>query len=272
MRYILSREVRVLDLWFYVVIGFLQGVFEWLPVSSKSVLMLFAGLAGDVSVLESYFLALTLQGSTVVSAAVFFRRVLLRLFRQDSLLEFLVVSTVVTGVLGVPIYVVVQVFLRGLEFSVATLLIGLLLLFQYFVRRGGRGGFKTAENVSLVDSVLFGVAQSLAVLPGVSRSGATIAALVFMGYGLEDAMKLSFLASIPANLGGALLAFSTSNVSVTEPFSGLMLAFAVSAVVGLLTIKYLMSFSLKHSQELILLMSLITIATGLSWLVLGRLR
>ncbi len=257
-----------MDSWFYVVIGLLQGVFEWLPVSSKTVLMLFASLVGGVSVLESYLLALVLQGGTVVAAVVFFRGVLTRLFHQSSLFEFLVVSTAVTGVLGVPIYVIVRVLLSGLEFSATTLLIGLLLLFQFFMRREDGGGVKSIENVNLVDSVLFGVAQSLSVLPGVSRSGTTITALVFMGYKLEDAMKLSFLASIPANLGGALLGFYTSDVVVAEPLSGLMTAFLVSAIVGFLTIKYLISFSLKHSRKLILLMSLITIVIGLSGLAL----
>lgn len=243
--------------------GFLQGVFEWLPVSSKTVLMLFMSFAGGVSLLESYLLSIVLQGGTVVAAVIFFRRFLTQVFRLNYLLEFLVVSTFVTGLLGLPIYFVVQVLLPGLDLSSTSLLVGLVLLFQYFMRRRVGEGFKTIENVNLVDSVLFGVAQSLAVLPGVSRSGSTIIALIFMGYKLEDAMKLSFLASIPANLGGTLLVLYTSRNVISEPVSGFLIAFLVSSVVGLVTIKYLLKISLKHSQKLILLMSLITLVIGL---------
>lgn len=251
-----------MNVWLYIVIGFLQGVFEWLPVSSKTVLMLFASFVGGVSLLESYFLAIALQGGTVVAAVVFFRRVLLQVFRYSNLLEFLIVSTFVTGLLGIPIYFTIYMFLPGLDLSITTLLVGLLLLLQYFMRRRRGEDVKTVNNVSLTDSVLFGVAQSLAVLPGVSRSGATIIALIFMKYRLEDAMKLSFLASIPANLGGALLALYASKTIIAEAGSGLLVAFLTSAVVGLLTIKYLLRISLKHSQELILFMSLATLVVG----------
>jgi len=250
-----------LNVWHYMLIGFLQGVFEWLPVSSKTILMLFMSFIGDVSLLESYSLALALQGGTVVAATVFFRDILTQVFRREPLLEFLAISTFITGLLGLPIYLVVRIFLSSLELPVTTLLIGLLLLLQYFMRRV-EGGTKTVENVNLVDSVLFGVAQSLAVLPGVSRSGITIIALIFMDYKLEDALKLSFLASIPANIGGSLLVFSTSKIAVSEPVSDLLVTLLVSVVAGLLTIKYLLKISLRHSQKLILLMSLITLVAG----------
>ncbi|MEO3992965.1 MAG: undecaprenyl-diphosphate phosphatase [Desulfurococcaceae archaeon TW002] len=257
-----------MNTWFYVVIGFLQGVFEWLPVSSKTVLMLFASFIGGVSLLESYLLALALQGGTIIAAVVFFRGVFVRVFRYSHLLEFLLVSTFVTGILGLPIYFITYILLPNLDLSITTLLVGLILLFQYFMRRKRGEGVKTINNINLVDSVLFGVAQSFAVLPGVSRSGSTIIALIFMNYKLEDAMKLSFLASIPANLGGTLLVLYTSR-TVVEPTSNLLVAFLVSAVVGLLTIKYLLRVSLKHSQELILFMSLITLAAGLSGIILN---
>lgn len=252
-----------MDVLLYLVIGFLQGVFEWLPVSSKTVLILFAGFVGGASLLESYLLAVALQGGTVVAAVVFFRKILAQVFRCSYLLEFFVVSTFVTGLLGLSIYFTIYTFLPGLDLSLTTLLVGLLLLLQYFMRIRRGEGFKTMHDVSLVDSVLFGVAQSLSVLPGVSRSGSTIIALIFMNYKLEDAMKLSFLASIPANLGGTLLVFYTSKTIMSEPVSNLLVALLVSAVVGLLTIKYLLRVSLRHSQKLILFMSLITLVAGL---------
>ncbi len=257
-----------MDTWFYVVIGFLQGVFEWLPVSSKTILMLFASFVGGAPPLESYLLAIALQGGTIVAAVVFFRKILAQVFRYNYLLKFLLVSTFVTGLFGLPIFIITYMFLSSLNTSIITLLVGLLLLLQYFMRRGRSEGVKTIDNVDLVDSVFFGIAQSLAVLPGVSRSGSTIIALIFMNYRLEDAMKLSFLASIPANLGGALLALYTSRTIAMEPASNLLVAFLVSAVVGLLTIKYLLKLSLRYSQKLILSMSLITLIAGLLGIIL----
>lgn len=257
-----------LNSWLYLAIGFLQGVFEWLPVSSKTVVMLFASFIGGVPLLESYLLAVVLQGGTIVAAVVFFRKILTQIFRYNYLLEFLLISTLVTGLFGLPIFIIIYMFLPRLNTPVTTLLVGLLLLFQYFMRRKRGEGVKTVSNINLVDSVLFGIAQSFAVLPGVSRSGSTIIALIFMNYRLEDAMKLSFLASIPANLGGTLLALYTSRTVVAEPASNLLVAFLVSAVVGLLTIRYLLKFSLKHSRELILFMSSITLVTGLLGMIL----
>ncbi len=236
-----------------ILAGIVQGVVEWLPVSSQGNLALFLTLAGtepDVALQ----LALFLQVGTTLSAATYYRddiRVAIEAvpgWRPDAAYEgdnaiasYVVVACLMTGLVGIPLYVFAVdlagqltggVFIAAI--GVLLILTGVLQIASESVSMGGN------EDPTLVDSVLVGAVQGVAILPGISRSGVTTSAFLFRSYDPPAAFRLSFLLSIPASLGGAALTvLGAGGLPGISPTAALA-ALVVSAVVGYLTIDALM--------------------------------
>lgn len=242
-----------------LILGATQGIAEWLPVSSEGALALISvNLLGKENIGEIIRLALFLHLGTFFAALIYFRRevkeVLMTLFRyrvstneDKNILHFLVISTVVSGVLG---YILLDIFIKfesQIELSgrVVTLIIGALLLFTAWLqlkKREGGGTSRQIGEVSLKDSIILGVAQGLAVLPGLSRSGLTVSTLLLRKVNDEAALKLSFLMSLPIVLAGNILLNSHMLLNFTiSTISGLLSSF----VLGLVTIHTLIKLARK---------------------------
>ena len=232
-----------------VVLGVIQGVFEWLPVSSEAVISIVMTQLFGSGVAESLNSAIWLHTGTMFAALIYFRKdffELTRFFlervrtqkfeRNESRLEnifvFVVVATFATSVVGGTIYLGALQFFSGSPemfaalTGVALLVTGLLRFYQTTENR-------VSDEVDLVDSVLVGVLQGLAVIPGISRSGSTTFGLFYRDFSAEDAFKLSFLLSVPAvfiaNIG--INIFSGFTVGIE-----MIVASIVAFFVGYLTI------------------------------------
>ncbi len=250
----------------YIVLGILQGVTEWLPVSSKTVEMLVSAYVFGYTLSTSYSIGLALQGGTVASATTYFWRSLSNIFYDKKLLLFIIISTLFTGLIGVPLYVLSKKLLgESLNPGMPTLVIGLLLLAQALLYKKIRGeGSKGFNDIRLRDMMIFGLAQGLAALPGVSRSGITITTLLYLGYSLEESMKISFIASVFANSGALVAVYMLSReVLTSEPLNNIMIMFIVSALVGLATIKTLLSLARRCRTETMFGISILTLTLGL---------
>ena len=241
------------DLVVGILAGIVQGVVEWLPVSSQGNLALFLTAVGtdpDVALQ----LALFLQVGTTLSAATYYREDIRRAieavpgWRPDSaydgenaLVSYILVACTMTGLVGIPLYIFAVDLAGELSGAVFVGLIGVLLVLT--------GGVQlTSESVSmgdrrgptLVDSVLVGAVQGIAILPGISRSGVTSSALLFRSYDPPEAFRLSFILSIPASLGAAALTVAgAGGLPGINPDAALA-ALLVSAVVGYLMIGTIM--------------------------------
>lgn len=235
-----------------VVVGILQGIFEWLPISSEGNLTIILtalgrGTTGSVS------FALFLHAGTAISATAYYRDELLTVLRSlpewrpssafdDSTAElsYLAIATVMTGVVGIPAYLLLDEIVGKLQGGMLIVLIGVLLVVTGILQRvSGDLDLGSREQPDITDALLVGALQGFAVLPGVSRSGVTASALLFRSHDGPSAFRLSFLLSIPAALGGSALAFLEEGLLSISPVSALI-ALAVSAVVGYLTIDALM--------------------------------
>lgn len=233
--------------------GILQGVFEWLPISSEGNITLFltaVGTAPEAAVRFSLFL----HAGTAIAAAGYYRDELgdvlreLPRWRPDSAfddrraeLSFLAVATVASGVVGLLVYFTLYEVVPELAGGGFVALIGVLLIGTGVLLRtadnldmGGR------ESPDLLDAVLVGAMQGLAIVPGVSRSGTTAGALLFRGHDGPSAFRLSFLLSIPAAAGaGVLVVLDTGSLPGVDPAAAVV-ALVASAIVGYLTIDALM--------------------------------
>ena len=241
------------DLVVSVLAGVFQGVVEWLPVSSQGNLALVLTAIGTDPE-AAVQLALFLQVGTTVSATAYYREEILTAVRTapgwrlnaayeepNALLSYVVVSCLVTGLVGIPLYVVAVDLSGELSGGVFVGVVGVLLVFTGVVQltsesvsMGGR------ELPTLADSLLVGALQGVAILPGVSRSGLTTSALLFRSYDPPAAFRLSFLLSIPASLGaGALTVAGAGGLPGISPTAAL-LALVVSAAVGYVAIEFTM--------------------------------
>ena len=253
-----------------VVLGLLQGIFEWLPVSSQGVIVSVHSLVFNGEVAEGIGYSLWLHIGTVPSVLVAFRKetaqivgeVLARPTRPSPLARFLLVSTVVSGVVGLPLVL----FLTDLSESAgsaAMVIVGaaLLLTGGLQIVRPGQGA-RNRDDLEVRDGLLAGVSQGLAVIPGLSRSGATVAALLWRGLDRREALVLSFLMSAPASVAAAAYVALTGEFAVTaEAIVGAAVAF----LTGLLAIKLLVAVAERVNLAAFVIIAGAAIAAGAVW-------
>ena len=241
------------DLFIAVIAGIVQGIVEWLPVSSQGNLSLVLTLLGtDPAV--ALQLALFLQVGTTLSAATYYRTEIQTALAavpgwrpqtayegDNAIASYIVIASFMTGVVGIPLYIFAVDLAGQLTGGVFIAVIGVLLIATGVLQLASESvsmGGQTAPT--LTDSILVGAVQGLAILPGVSRSGMTTSAFLFRSYEPPAAFRLSFLLSIPASLGAAVLTMlSAGGLPGISPTAAIV-AFAVSAIVGYLTIDTLM--------------------------------
>ncbi len=241
------------DLVVAVVAGLVQGVFEWLPVSSQGNLAAVLALAGTDPETAVQF-ALFLQAGTTLSAVAYYREEITLAVRalpgwrldaaydgENALASYIVVASLLTVLVGVPLYVFAVDLAGELSGGAFVALVGVLLVLTGIVQLrsesrvlGGR------HRPTLVDSVLVGAAQGVAVLPGVSRSGVTTSVLLFRSYDPPEAFRLSFLLSIPATVGAAALTVAGAGGLPGIAPGPAVAALLVSAAVGYVTIDAIM--------------------------------
>jgi len=235
-----------------VVVGALQGIFEWLPISSEGNLTIALSALGR-SPEDAVAFALFLHLGTALSATTYYRRELgdvLRLLPdwrprrafegEQATVTFLAIGTLVSGVVGIVAYATLEAVVSELTGGVAVVLVGVLLV--------GTGLFQRVSAEEVVeersppgglDAVLVGVLQGLAILPGVSRSGVTTGALLLRGHDGPTSFRLSFLLSIPAAIGGGVIAYLDAGIGDVTLLAA-ALALGTAAVVGYATIDALM--------------------------------
>lgn len=258
----LSRDLPDMEIWKAVIVGVVQGLAEFLPISSSGHIVLTQYLLGIREVGASHqqdlSFEIVLHLGTLVSVVVFFWRRLWdltkSLFDKEMVEERLMIFWL--GVATVPAVVAALLFKKYFEAAPGqpVLVSGLLLVtgLILFVPRFLKG---RATKVGWKSSLMMGVGQAFAILPGISRSGATIAAGLVSGVKAEKAAEFSFLMSIPAIAGGFVLTMkdqieTTGSLgeALKACFNSAYVAGAVAAgVVGLFAI-YLVMGAVKRGK------------------------
>lgn len=240
------------DLLVGILLGFLQGVFEWLPISSEgniTIVLRALGRSADDAVGFALFLHL----GTAFSATAYYRDEFAAVledapewrprsaFGEHAVLTYLVVAMSVSGVVGIVAYAGLDAVVDELAGGAFIALIGVLLILTGLLQRYASPSIDaTVRDPDAIDAVFVGAMQGLAILPGVSRSGTTASALLFRGHDGESAFRLSFLLSVPAAVGAAALEYyQAGGLPGTDP-TATIAAVVVAAVVGYLTIDALM--------------------------------
>ncbi len=221
------------------IFGILQGLTEFLPVSSSGHLAVFNKLFGFAGEGELLFQVVAVHAATLLAVVIVFRRDILLLFGANrKVIVLLVIGSIPAGIFG---------FLAKDFFEDAggnMVLVGTgFLASAFFLLAAGRRtrGGKELGGLTAGDSLIIGFAQALAILPGVSRSGSTISMAQLRGADGPPAAKFSFLLMIPAVGGAALLEAMDmlSSGTMCKP-APTVVSFACSFVVAVFALKLLM--------------------------------
>jgi len=229
-----------------VVLGLIQGMAEWLPISSEAMVTLAGHFITGLEYGEALGTAIWLHSGTLLAALIYFRHDILEIIKSiykrrmsRELLFFLIIATAASAVTAFPLLFLA--FSIAVPESIATLAIGFFLLLVAFAMKGkGKGSEKELKHGK---ALIAGLVQGLSVLPGLSRSGLTVSVLLAQKFPLKQAFRLSFLMSIPVSFGAQV---ALPLVQEGFEISGPMVAGSLTAAaVGLVTIKYLLEFAEK---------------------------
>jgi undecaprenyl-diphosphatase len=245
------------------VLGVVQGLTEFLPVSSSAHLILVPrvfgwpdqGLAADVA----------LHWGTMAALLVFFWKDWWKILTekdQRRMLLWLVLASVPAAVLGLLVKDYVEGVFRG-GATVAVTLIGFGILLGWADRVGAKA--RGWDSLDLKTCLLIGCAQALALFPGVSRSGATITAGLLLGLKREDAARFSFVLAVPIVFGAGVLEFKhMGEIAMTPPFwTAVLAAFGSGLAVIAVFLRYLRNGSLLAFAIYRVLLGLALLLVGL---------
>lgn len=255
------------------ILGFIQGATEFIPVSSSGHLVIVPWLAGweHSSLL---FDAIVHWGTLAAIIAVFWRdfwemvvagvQSIFKFSLADPkarLAWFIVIGSIPAAVFGLAFEENIESLFEG---QIAPLVAGVSLLItagllfgserltKRIIDRGVNARDETQMN--LMDAIVIGVAQVLALLPGVSRSGSTIAAGLGRGMQRDAAARFSFLLGTPAFLGAGLLqisdAISENSGQLAAEGPALLVGFAVSAITGFAAIRFMLAYLRRNNLYL----------------------
>ncbi|MFE0364892.1 undecaprenyl-diphosphate phosphatase [Streptomyces griseoaurantiacus] len=251
--------------WFEsLVLGLVQGLTEFLPVSSSAHLRLTAAFAGWTDP-GAAFTAIT-QIGTEAAVLIYFRKDIAAILSAwtrslvdkerrhdpDARMGWLViVGSIPIGVLGVTLKDQIEGPFRDLRVT-ATMLIAMgvvLGVADRLAARDEKGGRhrapkqrKTLENLNIKDGLIYGVCQAMALIPGVSRSGATISGGLFLGYRREAAARYSFLLAVPAVLASGVFELKDAAEGGHVTWGPTLFATVIAFVSGYVVISWFMKF------------------------------
>lgn len=252
-----------------VLMGIVQGLSEFLPISSSAHLVftsnfykVFKGIEIVQQSNEEVFFDIMVHLGTLVAVLIFFRKDVMQIITamwtalksknwtntEAKLGLYIIAGTIVTIILALPIHEIAEklVYTPNIV-GILLFITGFVLLYSEYLSKNMPA---KKEDVDLKTSLLIGLAQGLAALPGFSRSGWTIATGLFNGLDRTTAARYSFLLSIPIILGASMV-YPLVKIDINEAacynWSAITAGTIVSAVVGYLCIKYFMKFISKFS-------------------------
>jgi undecaprenyl-diphosphatase len=218
-----------------IVLSIVQSITEWLPISSSGHLAIFESFFG----IKEFSFAVFLHFASILAVIIIFYKDIIKLFdfsKRENIkyIIYIIIAIIPAGVVGYLFKDYIESMFSNMLFIGIFFIIsgGIIFSTRYFKRR-------VDDELKFVDFVSMGFFQVLGILPGISRSGATISGGIFSGGKKESVVKYSFLIAIPVILGASLLKLKDM-VYTDISWSILLISFAICFVFSLFTIKLLL--------------------------------
>lgn len=255
----------MIDLFHSIILGIVQGLGEFLPISSSAHLVILPwlgnfptpGLTFDVALHFGTLLALLAYffKDWIALTKAFFSSLTKRpksYSQNERLIWYIILGSIPAAIVGLSVESYAETLFRNpLWVAINMAVFGILLFIaDHWWRRE-----RSMDQVTLADAMWVGLAQSLALIPGTSRSGVTITAAMARGMNRTCAARFSFLLSMPAVAGAALL--KAKDFFAMDLTLNVWIGIAVSAVVGYLAIKYMLYFLRNYSYTVYVIYRLI---------------
>ena len=255
----------------YIIIAILQGLFEWLPISSSGQTMIVSMNIFGISAEEAFSLSIWLHLGTTLAVLLKFRTDFIKIF--NSLIprgykasdidirrrNWLIYATLGTGITALPLYFIFRIIISetftAFQGDLITLIVcGLLIITGIILLKTRKlYGESTIENVpeNLIrkDSFVSGLIQGFSILPGISRSGVTVSSILLEKYDQDNALRLSFLMSVPVVIASIIVDIIFSEGSIFGIINPLLIVIVTltSFLVGYLSIEFLLRIAQKIS-------------------------
>lgn len=253
----------------FLIIALLQGIFEWLPISSSGQVMVISLSLFNIPLDVAYSLSIWLHLGTTFAVVVKFRKDYFKITKAFLPKRFncdesdikkrnwLIFGTIGTAITALPLYFLFRIIIIGGftadQGDILTLIISGLLIITGIVllslkKTYGTKVIETSLNKELIrDSLISGLFQGFAILPGISRSGFTVSAILFEKYEQENALKLSFLMSVPVALASIVvdILFGGGSIfGVLDPLT-IVVVTLISFIIGYISMELLLRISRK---------------------------
>jgi len=224
----------MINMWIYALLGLVQGIFEWIPISSEGIVALLSQLL--IKDFRPIDVALFLHMGTFFAVLIYFRKEWRQvlLLRDKNLLRFLSISTIISLAIGFLLYNLVGDMFLG---SGLLLLTGIGLLFTAYFHKKKKRFKMSPTKLALVA----GAMQGLAVIPGLSRSASTIFALSLSKEKPSEILKISYMMSAPIVFASSAYLLLKNPIVIIDAWPALIVSFFV----GLALLKILLRFSEK---------------------------
>ncbi len=244
-----------------IILGIVQGLGEFLPISSSGHLILTEWATGwKGELINNLTFDVALHAGTLIAVLWYFWRdwlhfgeAVVNVLRgkaaehEARLVAYIVIATIPAGVIGVKYEHVVETVFRNPLLVAGALVAGSVIMWladRYSSQE------RRLASMTFGHALFVGVAQAIALAPGISRSGVTISAGLAAGYRREDAARFSFLLSTPVIAGAAVFKLRHISLHSSDAAVGFVLGTLSSAVVGYLSIRFLIRYLERHSLGL----------------------
>jgi undecaprenyl-diphosphatase len=216
----------------YIILGMIQGITEFLPVSSSGHLVIMQRILGITQ--NQVAISVILHLGTAFALVVFFFKDILKLFTEPKSLKLLFITTLITVIIG----------LWGKDFFesffVSAVPVAIALIVNGFILIPTKQFMKNKKDgLDYKDAAVLGLTQAIAIIPGISRSGITISTLLFRGIDRENSFRFSFLAAIPVIFGAAIFEAKNIDLAIKAEVGHLLVGFITSFLVGIISLKIL---------------------------------
>ena len=253
-----------------VIAALIQGLVEWLPISSEGQVVLFVYNIGAVPQNEIVSLVAWLHLGTALAVLARYPRVIMEILtlKDRALFRLILIATVSTAVTAIPFYLFLKESLSVIHGELLNIIVGgLLLVTAIVLYLPTREPSKTSVHTDELgdrEATVTGLVQGFSVLPGLSRSGVTISALLMQRIDRETALRFSFLMSVPAVIGILLVEVLTgSAIPPSIDLVDLLLMEIIVFIAGLLSMETLLRVARRVSfWKLCLILAIVAIAFG----------
>lgn len=249
-----------------LILGFIQGIAEFLPISSSAHLIIFRdifGIGAGMSANMELTFDIALHFGTLLAIGVFFFWDFIKMIQKGftkgvkdddgKILWYLVAATIPAAIVGVLFEEPIEKIIRS-NYVIIALALAIMGIIIYLADKYSKQT-KNIKQMTLKDAIIIGCSQVFALIPGFSRSGTTIAAGRILGLERESAAKFSFFLSAPVVLGAVVLQLIKDSVwsVIVANLSTFILGILVSFIIGIICIKYLLKYLQKHNFKIFMI-------------------